>query len=138
MVTSASDRAEIIEGIDAGAYYYLVKPIDREMLCSMVRAAVFDHARVKELQREVRVGAGTLGLLRLPDFFSRTHAATKCDTIGAGSLLVALAIFNGLDASTWKILALAALVILSSPTVGHALARAAHRTGLKPWRVKEG
>jgi multicomponent Na+:H+ antiporter subunit G len=81
---------------------------------------------------------GTLGLLRLPDFFSRTHAATKCDTVGAGSLLVALAIFNGLDASTWKILALAALVLLSSPTIGHALARAAHRTGLKPWRVKEG
>ncbi len=77
MVTSASDRAEIIEGIDAGAYYYLVKPIDREMLCSMVRAAVFDHARVKELQREVRVGAGTLGLLRQGRFDFRTpeHAA---------------------------------------------------------------
>jgi multicomponent Na+:H+ antiporter subunit G len=81
---------------------------------------------------------GTLGLLRLPDFFSRTHAATKCDTVGAGSLLVALAIFNGLDASTWKILALAALVLLSSPTVGHALARAAHRTGLKHWQAEKG
>lgn len=80
---------------------------------------------------------GTLGLLRLPDFFSRTHAATKCDTIGAGSLLVALAIFNGLDASTVKILALAVLVLLTSPTTGHALARAAHRTGLEPWRAKE-
>jgi multicomponent Na+:H+ antiporter subunit G len=51
---------------------------------------------------------------------------------------VALAIFNGLDASTWKILALAALVLLSSPTVGHALARAAHRTGLKHWQAEEG
>jgi multicomponent Na+:H+ antiporter subunit G len=81
---------------------------------------------------------GTLGLLRLPDFFCRTHAATKCDTIGAGSLLVALSVYNGLDASTWKILALAALVLLTSPTIGHALARAAHRTGLKPWRAKEG
>jgi len=79
---------------------------------------------------------GTLGLLRLPDFYSRTHAATKCDTLGAGSILGALAIHTGLDASTWKILALAGLVLLSSPTVGHALARAAYRTGLRPWTAE--
>ncbi len=78
---------------------------------------------------------GTLGLLRLPDFFSRTHAATKCDTVGAGSILGALAVYSGLDSSTWKVLALVGLVLLSSPTVGHALARAAHRTGLKPWQA---
>ncbi len=78
---------------------------------------------------------GTLGVLRLPDFFCRTHAATKCDTVGAGSVLIALAILNGLDASTVKIVVLAALILLSSPTSGHALARAAHRTGLEPWTV---
>ena len=76
---------------------------------------------------------GTVGILRLPDFYCRTHASTKCDTVGAGSLLVALAIFNGFEASTAKILLLAALILLSSPTSGHALARAAHRTGLEPW-----
>lgn len=81
---------------------------------------------------------GTIGLVRLPDFFARTHAATKCDTIGAGTLLVSLAVFNGLEAGTWKILVLAALVLLTSPTIGHALARAAHRSGLKPWRAEEG
>ncbi len=81
---------------------------------------------------------GTIGILRLPDFYSRTHAATKCDTIGAGSLLLALAVFNGLEASTWKILALVALVLLNGPTIGHALARAAHRTGLDPWHAEEG
>lgn len=80
---------------------------------------------------------GTLGLLRLPDFYSRTHAATKCDTVGAGSILLALAVFSGVDASTWKILALAALVLLSSPTAGHVLARAAYRTGLEPWQAEE-
>lgn len=77
--------------------------------------------------------AGTLGVLRLPDFYARTHAATKCDTVGAGSLLLALAIHTGADVSTFKILVLAALVLVSSPTSGHALARAAHRTGLAPW-----
>lgn len=81
---------------------------------------------------------GTIGLLRLPDFYARTHAATKCDTVGAGSLLLALAVFNGPDASTLKIITLAALVLVSSPVSGHALARAAHRTGLRPWRVSDG
>lgn len=78
---------------------------------------------------------GTVGLLRLPDFFTRTHATSKCDTVGAGSLLLGLAVFNGVEPSTLKILALAALVLLSSPTASHALARAAHRTGLVPWRA---
>jgi len=80
--------------------------------------------------------AGTLGMLRLPDFFCRTHAATKCDTVGAGSVLIALAIFNGFEVSTIKIVILAALILLSSPTSGHALARAAHRTGLRPWTAR--
>lgn len=80
---------------------------------------------------------GTIGLVRLPDFYARTHAATKCDTVGAGSLLLALAVFNGVDASTLKIIALAGLVLLSSPTIGHALARAAHRTGIAPWRARK-
>jgi multicomponent Na+:H+ antiporter subunit G len=83
--------------------------------------------------------AGTLGLLRLPDFYSRVHAATKCDTVGAGLILLALAIHVMPQPEALKILALLVLVLLSSPTSGHALARAAHDTGLQPWRgqVKE-
>ncbi|MDZ4655147.1 MAG: monovalent cation/H(+) antiporter subunit G [Coriobacteriia bacterium] len=80
---------------------------------------------------------GTFGLLRLPDFYSRTHAATKCDTVGAGALLLALVVHNGLDVSGLKILALAVLVLLSSPTAANALARAAYKTGLVPWRHPE-
>lgn len=76
---------------------------------------------------------GTVGILRLPDFFTRTHAATKCDTVGAGTLLLAFALYSGFEAPTLKILILGALILLASPTSGHALARAAHRTGLEPW-----
>jgi monovalent cation/proton antiporter MnhG/PhaG subunit len=76
---------------------------------------------------------GTLGLLRFPDFYSRTHGATKCDTVGAGSILTGLALMRGLTPDVLKILAIAALVLLTSPTAGHALARAAYRTGLRPW-----
>ena len=80
---------------------------------------------------------GTVGVLRLPDFYSRTHAATKCDTVGAGSILLAVAIANGLGPESLKIVAIAGLVLLSSPTAGHALARAAYRTGLEEWRKTE-
>lgn len=80
---------------------------------------------------------GTVGILRLPDFYSRTHAATKCDTVGAGSVLLALAIVHGVEIDSLKILAIAGLVLLSSPTAGNALARAAYRTGLKPWTRSE-
>ena len=80
---------------------------------------------------------GTLGLLRFPDYYSRTHATTKCDTVGAGSILLALALLRGFEPDMPKLLLLAGLVLLSSPTAGHALSRAAYRTGLKPWLKKE-
>jgi len=80
---------------------------------------------------------GTLGILRLPDFYSRTHAATKCDTVGAGSIILGLVLLQGFEITSLKLIALAALVLLSSPTAGHALARAAYRTGLKPWQRPE-
>lgn len=72
MVTAASDRQEIIEGIDAGAYYYVTKPLDRELLLSMTNAAVADFARFKRLQREVHSDADTLALLRDAAFGFRT------------------------------------------------------------------
>ena len=80
---------------------------------------------------------GTIGILRLPDFFTRTHAATKCDTVGAGALFLALAVYNGADVANLKIIVLMLIVLVASPTSGHALARAAYRTGLKPWRAEE-
>lgn len=79
--------------------------------------------------------AGTLGLLRLPDFYSRVHAVTKCDTVGAGAILLALAIHVAPHPEALKIVTLLLLVLLSSPTSGHALARAAYGTGLEPWHA---
>ncbi len=80
---------------------------------------------------------GTFGLLRLPDFFTRTHAATKCDTVGAGSLLLALALATAGHPGSLKIVVLVLIVLISSPTSGHALARAAYRTSLTPWHAGE-
>lgn len=77
---------------------------------------------------------GTVGLIRLPDLFARAHATSKCDTVGAGSILFALALQNGAGAGDLKLALLALLVVVSGPTTAHALARAAHRTGRVPWR----
>jgi multicomponent Na+:H+ antiporter subunit G len=81
--------------------------------------------------------AGTLGLLRLPDCYSRIHAVTKCDAVGAGAILLALAAHVGAAPEALKILVLLGLVLLTSPTSGHALARAAWRTQLEPGADKE-
>ena len=72
MVTAASERQEIIEGIDAGAYYYVTKPLDREMLRSMTRAAVSDFARYRSLQREAHTDADTMSLMSDAEFHFRT------------------------------------------------------------------
>ena len=101
---------------------------------SAVEAVVRAGAVVLSLTGAFFFLVGSLGILRLPDFYSRTHAATKCDTVGACSILLGLALLQGPGIAALKLIALAALVLFSSPTAGHALARAAYRTGLKPWQ----
>jgi CheY-like chemotaxis protein len=65
-------RDEVIEGIRAGAYYYLAKPYDSEMLRSVVRTAASDRAASKELQMRVRRGQQVLQLLDEAHFTYRT------------------------------------------------------------------
>ena len=84
---------------------------------------------------------GSIGLLRLPDFFSRTHATSKTDTLGIILLLVGLAIYEGFTIASAKLLVAAIFVVLANPVTSHALARAALHSGLKPllgrdWRKK--
>lgn len=77
---------------------------------------------------------GTFGLLRLPDLYCRAHAATKCDALGAGLILLALSLLADSAGDAVRILALIALVLIASPTAGHALTRAAWHAGVRPWR----
>ena len=74
-----------------------------------------------------------LGLLRFPDFYSRTHAVGKSETLGSILVLSGLAVYNGLELSTVKILFILFFVLVANPTATHAIARAALRTGLQPW-----
>lgn len=70
--TAAGDKDEIREGIDAGCYYYLVKPYPAEVLLSIVRAALSDRERREAFQTEVRDGKRALSTLTNATFVYRT------------------------------------------------------------------
>ena len=75
---------------------------------------------------------GALGLLRMPDFFTRMHAASVTDTLGAGLILLGLMVQAGLTLITVKLIAIGVLIFFTSPAATHALARAALDRGVKP------
>jgi len=76
--------------------------------------------------------AGTLGVLRLPDFYTRLHAAGMTDTLGAELILIGLIIQSGFTQMSLKLLLVAFFLLLTSPTATHAIAYAAHKAGLEP------
>ena len=76
---------------------------------------------------------GATGLLRLPDVFTRLHGASVTDTLGAGAILLGLALAAGWGLLMGKILALLLIMALLGPSTAHALARAATHGFRKPW-----
>lgn len=78
-----------------------------------------------------------VGLLRLPDLFTRMHSTGKCDTLGALLTLSGLALHVGMQLAALKILLIIAFIFLSSPTGTHAIARSAIRSGIKIWKKRE-
>ena len=75
---------------------------------------------------------GGVGLLRLPDFYSRLHGGGITDTLGAGLILIGLMIQSGINLVTIKLIMIVFFLYLTSPTATHAIAKAAHISGLKP------
>lgn len=75
---------------------------------------------------------GGLGLLRMPDFFTRMHAASVTDTLGAGLILAGLMLQSGLTLDAVKLAVIGLLIFFTSPAATHALAKAALGRGLKP------
>lgn len=75
---------------------------------------------------------GALGLLRMPDFYTRMHAASVTDTIGAGLILLGLILQAGLTLVAVKLAMIGLLLFLTGPVAGHALVKAAMGRGLAP------
>lgn len=73
----------------------------------------------------------SIGLLRLPDLYSRMHAASKAGTMGSGLMLIALAIHAG-DAGVFaRALAGVVFFLLTAPISAHLLAKAAYTVGYR-------
>lgn len=75
---------------------------------------------------------GAVGLLRLPDFYSRIHGAGITDTLGAGLVLTGLMLHAGLSLATAKLVMILLFLWITGPTATHALAKAALASGLTP------
>jgi multicomponent Na+:H+ antiporter subunit G len=75
---------------------------------------------------------GAIGLLRMPDFYTRVHAASVNDTLGAALILLGLALQAGWTLAAAKLLIIALLIFFTSPAATHALTNAALGRGLEP------
>jgi multicomponent Na+:H+ antiporter subunit G len=81
---------------------------------------------------------GSIGINRLPDFYTRIHASGKVDIVGILTFLSGLAVFEGFTLNSAKILLIIVFVLITSPAASHQLARRAFYYGLKPMLRNSG
>ena len=74
---------------------------------------------------------GGLGLLRLPDFYTRTHAGGLPDTLGTTLIMLGLMLYAGFTMLSVKLMLIAVILHVTSPTGTHALVKAAYSRGLR-------
>jgi multicomponent Na+:H+ antiporter subunit G len=77
-----------------------------------------------------------IGMIRLPDVFSRSHALSITDTLGTFFVLTGVAFHQGLTLADVKVLLILLALWHLNPVISHVTLRAALRTGVSPW-VKE-
>lgn len=89
------------------------------------------------------VAAGTffgfvavVGILRLPDLYTRAHATSKSDTLGIILTLGGVALVFGADLAVVKTVLLGMFLFLTNPTAAHAITRAAYDQGITPWTTE--
>jgi len=75
---------------------------------------------------------GGIGALRLPNFYTRMHAASVTDTMATFLVLGGIMLQAGLSIATIKLVAILGFLLLTSPTASYALANAALLSGMKP------
>ncbi len=77
--------------------------------------------------------AGSVGLVRFPDVYTRLHALTKADNLGLGLVCVGLAIRSGSAIVGLKLLLVWLLILAASATACYLVAEAARSAGVEPW-----
>ncbi|MEJ2182422.1 MAG: monovalent cation/H(+) antiporter subunit G [Nitrospirota bacterium] len=79
------------------------------------------------------VAVAAVGVVRMPDFYTRMHPAGKNDTLGQAMILLGLVVHEGLSLVSVKLLMVIVFIYIASPTATFAIAKAAHVAGVKPW-----
>ncbi|MCX7771073.1 MAG: monovalent cation/H(+) antiporter subunit G [Proteobacteria bacterium] len=77
--------------------------------------------------------SASIGIVRLPDFYTRTHPAGKADTLGQIFVLLGLVIYEGFSLVSVKLLFIIGFILIANPTATHALVKSAYISGLKAW-----
>lgn len=80
---------------------------------------------------------GSIGMVRLPEVFSRAHALSVTDSLGAAFVLLGLAVNEGLGTNFLRIIVVLVLIYLLNPVISHATIRAAYRSGFRPWKGED-
>jgi multicomponent Na+:H+ antiporter subunit G len=78
--------------------------------------------------------AGSIGLLRLPDLYSRLHALTKADNVGLGMTILGLILISGDLLTSLKLILVWVLVLASSAASAHLIAQRARRRERGLWK----
>ena len=81
--------------------------------------------------------SGAVGLFRFPDFYTRMHAAGVTDTLCTASIVGGLVLQSGFSLITVKLIFILLFTWYTSPAAGHALIKAAYKTGLRPLLRKD-
>ena len=103
-----------------------------EFVPDIARGTIFFIAIVMILIGLFFLFVAAVGVLRLPDVFTRSHAVSLTDSLGALFILGGLAIYQGFTTNSVKILVVLVLLYLLNPVIAHATVRSALRSGLKP------
>ena len=77
-----------------------------------------------------------VGVVRLPDVYTRAHATSKSDTMGTGLALLAVAFALDTGVARFKLALLIAFVLLTNPVAAHAITRSAHIQEIPAWTAE--
>ena len=77
------------------------------------------------------LAVGVIGLLRLPDVYTRMHAMGKCDTLGAGMILIALMLLIGDITNITKLILIGGMIATINPIITHLIAKTAYNRGTR-------
>ncbi len=95
---------------------------------------------VQEIIAAILMGIGMIfligsmiGMLRLPDFYSRVHASGNSETLGTMLVFLGLAVYNGISITSAKLLIILAFIFVGNPIGSHILTKAAYKTGHPVW-----